>query len=456
MSLQAYTALHRFGLGAAPGDTAVVARDPSGWLLAQLNSRPAAVTYDLPDTSSLVVQLRDIKKGLKEAKKTDEADSKEMKHIRQDIVLKSQRARFMQNLNAPDPFIERLVLFWSNFFTVSMKSKLAVAPTAAAFERDAIRPHVLGSFEEMLVAVTKHPAMLMYLDNQISVGPNSRVGQKRDAGLNENLARETLELHSLGVDGGYTQKDVVALANVITGWTVGALRADISKHFPPDAYGFSFAPVMHEPGSQSVMGKNYAQSGMDQGLAVLHDLAHYPATAKYVAKRMLLHFVSDTPSPQDITWLAQVFQSSGGNLREMAATLVQMPAAWEKPLSKVKTPYELVISVLKVLQIPAAQIPSEKIYGSLKAMDHVPFNAPSPAGWGDTADDWMSGNSLMTRIEWCHALSQLVGSGVDASALAQDVLNGVITPTTLSSISRAPSGVDGLALLFASPEFQRR
>lgn len=124
----------------------------------------------------------------------------------------------------------------------------------------------------------------------------------------------------------------------------------------------------------------------------------------------------------------------------MAATLVQMPAAWEKPLSKVKTPYELVISVLKVLQIPAAQIPSEKIYGSLKAMDHVPFNAPSPAGWGDTADDWMSGNSLMTRIEWCHALSQLVGSGVDASALAQDVLNGVITPTTLSSISRAPLG----------------
>ena len=186
-------------------------------------------------------------------------------------------------------FLERLVMFWSNHFCVNA-NKGAVLGMAGAFEREAIRPHVLGRFADMLLAVEQHPAMLIYLDNQASTGPNSQVGRNRGRGLNENLAREILELHTLGVDGGYTQADVTNLARVITGWTVGQPNQPNAEHGR-----FHFAPARHEPGRHPVLGKRYGDAGVRAGEACLADLARHPSTARHIARKLAAHFVAETP-----------------------------------------------------------------------------------------------------------------------------------------------------------------
>ena len=183
----------------------------------------------------------------------------------------------------------RLVMFWSNHFCVSA-NKGPVRGMAGAYEREAIRPHVLGRFVDMLLAVERHPAMLVYLDNHVSIGPNSRAGLNRGLGLNENLAREILELHTLGVGGGYTQEDVTNLARILTGWTVANLANPVGE---PGR--FFFAPARHEPGAWTVLGKRYGEAGMAAGEAVLRDLARHPATARHIARKLARHFVSAEP-----------------------------------------------------------------------------------------------------------------------------------------------------------------
>ena len=242
-------------------------------------------------------------------------------------------ARFQRAARAEVGFAERLVHFWSNHFCISAAKGPLVRVAAGCFEREAIRPHVLGRFGAMLQAVESHPAMLAYLDNALSFGPNSPAGRNRNRGLNENLAREILELHTLGVDGGYTQADVTALARIITGWTFSGREGRLGE---PGT--FVFFPNGHEPGDHTLLGKAYAAGGVKQGEAALADLARRPATARHIAGKLARHFVADEPPPSLVDRLAKVFRETDGDLKAVAIALVDSDEAWTTPLAKMRTP----------------------------------------------------------------------------------------------------------------------
>jgi uncharacterized protein (DUF1800 family) len=325
------------------------------------------------------------------------------------------------------------VRFWSNHFTVSV-TKGRVRGIAGAFEREAIRPFVTGNFVDMLLAVTRHPAMLIYLDNQASVGPDSRLGLRRSKGLNENLAREILELHTLGIDGGYSQGDVIALAKMLTGWSVSGKR---SSH----AGKFKFNARRHEPGTKQFLGRRFPEDREEEAEQALRTLANHPFTARFVATKLAPHFVADNPSSDVVDQLQKKFKETGGDLGAMARELVTLSAVWDKPLTKVKSPSELVISVLRMLGAP--EKPKHTIQ-PLRLMGQLPFSAPSPAGWPDTAKDWISLESLLRRTRQ------------DPVALADPAFGPVAREETLLAIKRAPSRRAALSLLLSSSEFQRR
>ena len=279
------------------------------------------------------------------------------------------------------PFLERLVQFWSNHFTVSIQRPVIIA-AAVPYESEAIRPNALGHFRDMLLAVAQHPAMLLYLDNAVSVGPSSIAGRLKDKGLNENLAREIMELHTLGVDGGYTQTDVTEFAKILTGWS-------IERGEDENPGTFKYRPMIHEPGDKTLLGRRYRDEGMAEGLQALNDLASRPATARHIATKLARHFVSDSPPQSAVDRLAAVFTQTGGDLHAVSMALVDLPEAWTDPLAKVKTPNDLVISTYRTFGLTNAQFGDGAIAG-LRLMGQVPFSAPSPAGWADTADSWVA------------------------------------------------------------------
>jgi uncharacterized protein (DUF1800 family) len=345
------------------------------------------------------------------------------------------------------PFRERLVQFWSNHFTVSTQRGVVV-PVAIGFENEAIRPHVMGRFRDMLHAVAQHPAMLVYLDNAQSVGPNSPAGLKNNRGLNENLAREMLELHTVGVDGGYTQTDVTEFAKVLTGWSIG-------RENDPDPGSFRWRPMIHEPGAKTVLGRIYRNAGQDEGMAAIDDLASRPATAQHIATKLVRHFVADDPPPAAVEKIAATFRKTDGDLRTVSLALIDLPQIWSRPLTKIRTPNDLVTSACRAFGITDPKL-GESALAGLRQMGQVPFSAASPAGWPDTADGWVSPEAMMTRIDWAMAVGQKLNGHVDARAVAQDTIHPVAADSTMFQIETAPSPAEALALLIASPEFQRR
>ena len=240
-------------------------------------------------------------------------------------------------------FVERLVAFWSNHFCVSATKAQLLRASAGSFEREAIRPFVLGRFADMLQAVERHPAMLFFLDNVRSIGPASRAGGNGKRGLNENLAREIMELHTLGVGSGYTQADVTSLARVITGWTFAGREGRIGE---PGA--FTFNAAMHEPGDQMVVGHAYLGGGFGQGEAALNDLARHPATAHHLATKLVRHFVADDPPPGAVDRIATVFRQRDGDLRAVASALVDLPEAWSSPSAKMRSPQDLLLATARM------------------------------------------------------------------------------------------------------------
>ena len=352
-------ALHRFGFGPAADLIAAIATDPQGALLADLE-RPQAglVAANLPSSGEQAREVFDFraeqaakqKLALRAQKQVDAGNAASLVDCRkpsgepcaaplandaanqqpppspitkpaqpptpplpQQLFQDEAKARFDAALGADLGFVERLVWFWSNHFCISA-DKIVEMP--GPFEREAIRPHVLGRFSDLLLAVESHPGMLFYLDNIQSMGANSIAGINRDKGLNENLAREILELHTLGVRSGYTQADVTSFANVITGWTW------IPPEQPVHGGEFAFVPRLHEPGAKTVLGKVYPDTGAAQGRAVLADLARHPATAQHIAQKLARHFVADEPPPSLVAKLAKTFSDSDGSLKAVAKTLV--------------------------------------------------------------------------------------------------------------------------------------
>jgi uncharacterized protein (DUF1800 family) len=431
----------RFGFAARAGDLAAIGRDPRGWVVGQLAHRPAALPGNLPPSARMVAAEFEMQRQ----KRSGGGDPRAFHEQVQAVYRAEIGARFTAAATSETPLLERLCHFWSNHFTVSIL-RPQIRGFAAAFEREAIRPHVTGRFADMLLAVTRHPAMLLYLDNAISIGPGSRVGRERDKGLNENLGRELLELHTLGVDGGYTQADVEALARILTGWSVG-------RQGEPEFGGFRFRPFVHEPGPKQLLGRVYAEAGYGEGEAALMALAHHPATARHIATKLARHFIDDDPPADSIARIARVFRESGGDLRQVTAAVVKEDAAWRKPFAKLRTPEELMIAAARVTQFTP---PPEMVVNGLRLLDQMPFFAPSPAGWPDRAANWVSPEAVLRRAQWCEAFAGRVPDPPDPLELARAALGETLPEETVQAIRRAPSRRIGLALLLASPQFQRR
>jgi uncharacterized protein (DUF1800 family) len=366
--------------------------------------------------------------------------------VPQQLYLEEAKARIDAAIGADIGLVERLVWFWSNHLCVSA-DKGTTRPLCGAFEREAIRPHVLGRFVDMLTAVESHPAMLFYLDNVRSIGPDSIAGRNRHKGLNENLAREILELHTLGVRTVYTQADVTNFAKVITGWTIVPFRQD-----PERGGEFTFNPRMHEPGAQEVIGKSYAQPGVGQGRAVLADIARHPATAKHIATKLAVHFVADEPPPALIDRLAQRFLDTQGDLKEVTKALVTSPEAWQAPRQKLKRPGEWIVAALRATGATPPDI--RPVIQAQNMLGEPLWRPPAPKGFSDDSAAWTDG--LAQRLDVANQFARRVAPQVDPDALIDVALGPLASADTRQTIARAESRPQALALLLMAPEFQRR
>ena len=427
----------RFGFAPKPRELAAIAGDPRGWVSEQIARRPDPLPEGLPPSQRTVAMMLESRR--------DKEEKPALKEELKKIYLAELDARMRAAILGDAPVLERLTQFWSNHFTVSAMRPF-VRGFVGAFEREAIRPHVTGRFVDMLLAVTRHPTMLLYLDNAQSFGPDSPAGQRRSKGLNENLGRELLELHTLGVDGGYGQADVEALARILTGWTVTPLRF-------PDAGSFRFFAQIHEPGAKTLLGRVYREGGIAEGEQALRDLAAHPATARHVATKLARHFIADTPPVDAVQRIARVFHDTGGDLRRVTLAVAHEEAAWREPLGKVRTPNELVISAYRV--VGEAPKPGEA-FVTLKNLDQPAFLAPSPAGWPDVASAWVSPESTLRRIEWAQTFAQRLPDPPDPVEVMADTFGDMLPEELQQAVRRAPDKRMALALLVASPQFQRR
>jgi len=368
-------------------------------------------------------------------------------------------ARAQLAATTPAPFRERWALFWFNHFTVST-AKPAAAVLVGPFEREAIRPRVFGRFEDLLYASSTHPAMLMYLDQERSTGPDSVGGQRRKAGLNENLAREIMELHTVGADSGYTQADVTEFARALTGYSIGIPR-DGEVHIDEPRYGESWAgrplyrPQLHEPGVRTVMGRRYPDTGQDQARAILADLAASPHTADHIARKLAIHFVADKPPEALVARLRSAYLDSRGDLAVVAAALIDAPEAWVSTPAKFKRPYEFVISSYRIAGASPVD-PDRELIQPLTAMGERPMAAPQPNGWSEQAGDWTAPDAIVKRLNWSAAFSAAHAPAEAPLQVADGALGARLTSPTRLAVMRAESRPEAMTLLLMSPEFQRR
>ena len=463
MTLDAVIAANHFGLGARPGEIERARSDARGWLQKQLTGS-RTVPDDirrLPSSADIFKTYSELRRERSDVKSDGEAAKRRLGGLRAKLVpyyLDQVAARYRVAVHTEESLRERLVHFWTNHFAVSA-DKPQVLALAGALENEAIRPHVAGRFADMLNAVEMHPAMILYLDNQASIGPDSQLAQRRGRrganserklGINENLAREILELHTLGVDGGYTQQDVTTFARALTGWSIGTDR--FARGGEPGK--FAFHDGAHEPGTKTILGTRYSQSGIAQPHAVLADLARHPATARHIASKLARHFIADEPPSDAIDHIAKAFLDSDGDLPAVHRAVLDTPAAWAAPATKLKTPHELVVSTFRALDF----VPSEprQVAAPFDLLGQRPYTPGSPAGWPDTATQWDGPDALLKRIEWAGSVAARVASREQPLSLGERSLGAALNERTRVAITRAASAEQGITLLLASPEFQRR
>ncbi|MDN4983620.1 DUF1800 family protein [Bradyrhizobium sp. WYCCWR 13022] len=358
-------------------------------------------------------------------------------------------ARLQRAMLVDCGFTERLVAFWSNHFCISASKGELARMWAGAFEREAIRPHVLGRFADMLKAVEQHPAMLFFLDNQQSLGPDSRAGQNRKRGLNENLAREIMELHTLGVGGGYTQQDVTSLARIITGWTFAGRKGQLGV---PGS--FAFNANAHQPGPQMLLGKTYEPTGLAQGEAALADIARHRSTANFIATKFARHFVADDPPPALVARLRDVFVRTDGDLKALATALVDSDEAWKAPLTKMRSPYDFLVASGRLL----ARVPEDPGFylNSLNLLGQPLWTPAGPNGFPDIAAAWAAPEGIKLRLDIASQMGARLGPNVDPLDLLEFAAADAASAETRKTIERAESRQQALALLLMSPELQRR
>jgi len=456
-------AAHRFGLGEPSLDD--IGADPQAWLNAQIGPADAPLGSGLLGTSAALEKVAaelQARRAARAAPPGGAASAADLANPYRETIAADVRSRLLTAASSTRPFAERLQLFWANHFTVSV-AKGSVRGLVGAFERDAIRPNIAGNFETLLWAATTHPAMLRYLDNTQSAGPHSRVVARearraarldegpRVSGLNENLAREVLELHTLGADSArgprpvYTQADVTSFARVLTGWRVPLQAGDAAHPFDPN---------WHEPGTKTVLGKTYPE-GPDALRMVIRDLARHPATARFIATKLARHFVADEPPAALVDRLALEYQRGNGELAGVYRELIGSPEAWQPQAAKLKTPEEFVLCAARVLRIDQRAFERGDALG-IAALGQRVQAAPSPAGWSDRAEDWLGPDAVWKRIEWSTRTAGRLGARIDARQVAAQSLGPLLSADTRTQIERAADGAQALALLLMAPEFQRR
>ena len=452
---EAALALHRFGFGPRAGSIEEIAADPRGAVIAELDKPGVGQITNpgLPTSGAAnraVFEYNAERNAEKKRPRQDSAQAAmeaapakpEAVPLPRQLFRNEARARIDAALDAEIGFVERLVWFWSNHFCVNQDKTVM----AGAYEREAIRPHVLGRFADMLLAAEGHPAMLLYLDNAQSMGPDSVAGINRDKGLNENLAREILELHTLGVRTVYTQEDVTNFAKILTGWTI------VPTVTNPDHGGeFVYIKRMHEPGPETVIGKNYDDTGPEQGRAVLADLARHPATAKHVTTKLARHFVADDPPPALVERLTQCFLDTDGDLKEVSRTLITSPEAWDPQQAKIKRPGEWIVAALRATAISGD---IQRIVGGMALLGEPLWRPPAPKGFSDDNAAWLDG--LAQRLDIANTFAQRVGDRLDAVSVADTALGPLASAETRRAIATAESKPQAMTFLLMASEFQRR
>jgi uncharacterized protein (DUF1800 family) len=435
MDRSGHIAAIRFGYGNRLGEPPPAA--PEAWLLEQL-SQPGPT----PEGPGLAELLRLRAADLAARRSVNPVGHPVEARAALVAMIQSEAERFAAwRLDSAQPFRDRLVDFWVNHFTVSRRAA-NISVLMGSYERDAIRPHVTGRFADMLVAVVRHPAMLVYLDNTVSLGPSSPAGLRNRRGLNENLAREVLELHTLSPAGGYTQGDVQELAKILTGWNFEGAR---------EPFAFAFRAAAHEPGDKFLLGRRFGP-GEAAGEAALRLLAEHPATLRHLAVKLARHFVADDPPAEAVRHLHEVLRDTKGDLGAVARALVGLPQAWAPPLAKFRAPGDYVLAACRALGLPKAQ--ARFAVQAMAQLAQPLWTAPQPNGWADTAAEWATPEALMRRVDWAYTFAGRLGR--DPAAVAETALGPLARAETVAEMRRAGSTRDALTLLLASPEFLHR
>lgn len=465
----AVIAANRFGLGARPDELEEIAHDPREWVLAQLE-QPAPLIDSLetldssPDYLSRFAEYRQQqRRSRKLSRQGQDTDLPEFSDLFHDDVLAEMQLRGVQQCTTDSPVHERLVMLWSNHFTISGDAP-QVRLFAGAFEREAIRPNVCDDFSTLLLSAEQHPGMLLYLNNAASIGPESRMGRTRNrraeqgkgrgAGINENLAREIMELHTLSVHGDYRQQDVIELARALTGWRtyLHTRHPDEARELSP--WGSIFQQAAHEPGDRELLGETFDQQGPAQGRHMLRFLADQPATAHFVATKLARHYVADDPPEVLIEDLARSFVRNKGQLLAVYRDLFTHELAWRAESRKFRRPDEYLIALHRALDI-TPQVEGNRWRREMLLLGQTPFAPGAPEGWGDTASDWVGTDALWKRLLIAQRYAQQLDSPPDPTTLAQDSLGPQLRQATSRAI-RQSDPRQGVEILLASPEFQWR
>jgi uncharacterized protein (DUF1800 family) len=454
----------RFGFGAGPNDPPV--GDPRGWLKSQLSGDDPGLTSGQFATLASGADAVDALSADNKARRAALAAGVPMDQISKvvhsqtrDMLLADAAAQTGFAVTTAAPFRERLVWFWANHFSTSVDQNDA-GPFIGPLLREAIRPHVTGPFTDMVLAVERHPAMLRYLANDGSIGPNSPIGRQTGRGLNENLGRECMELHTCSLAADYSQADVTNMAKLLTGWSV-APRAKGG-----DATGYRFRAQTHEPGPQTVMGRTF-DGGEQAGIDALTYVSQYPTTYRFLARKLVTHFVADHPNPRDVAHIAGVLAHTQGHLGAASAALVDLPGAWA-PGTKLKTPFDFVISSLRAAPPPDGELATVatpdnphpvNVMGILNGLGQPLWDAPLPNGWPDTQAGWSSSDAILARINWAYTYAGRIEGGPASPQpgdIADTALGPLLRPATATAVANAGSRREALTLLLSSPEFQRR
>ncbi len=434
-------AANRFGYGLKSGYLQRIAADGAKfWLIQQLRPQKTAdILNILPDSSNALNELINIRQMSVET----------IRKYNNDVIIRSREEaaiHALATLNSPDPFRERLIKFWCNHFTISIRSP-RMAGVVAAFEREAIRPYIDGPFSKMLLAVARHPAMLIYLGNVNSIGRHSIEGRRRRKRPDQTYARKLLELHTLGAGLHYSKKDIMELANILTGWTLSKTKSN-------GKVGFAFNEEWHEPNAKSFMGKIFPESAVLEGEAVIEFLASHKITARHLATKMARHFISDNPPEKLINAMAEEFKKSKGHVMSLATAMIDAKESWHDMPEKIKTPEDLVFSTLNALNIQPKN--GNIIVRALEFLGQRSFAPPSAAGWSDMGNSWINADNIFNRLEWVASIAKDNNVDMHTTDQGLDILGSYMTNRLYNHMSIAKTPYEAIALMLMSPEFQRR